>query len=60
MIDLIGSYRVTDQDTLTLGIENLLNKQYLPVYSQLLRSSSNTSRVPANGATMTISYKRNW
>lgn len=60
VIDLIGSYRVTGKDTITLGIENLLNKQYLPVYSQLLRSSSNTSRVPANGATMTVSYKRNW
>lgn len=60
VIDLIGSYRLTDKDAVTLGIENLLNKQYLPVYSQLLRSSSNTSRVPANGATMTISYKRNW
>ena len=60
VIDLVGNYHVTDKDTLTLGIENLLNKQYLPVYSQLMRSSSNTSRVPANGATMTVSYKRAW
>lgn len=60
LFDLIASYRITQKDYLTVGIENLLNKQYLPVYSQLLRSSNNLSRVPGNGATMTIGYKRNW
>lgn len=54
VFDLIGSYRVTDKDSVTVGIENLPNKQYLPVYSQLMRNSTNSSRVPANGATMTI------
>jgi len=34
--------------------------QYLPVYSQLLRSNLNSSRVPANGATLTLGYRRNW
>ncbi|WP_067186601.1 TonB-dependent receptor [Sphingopyxis granuli] len=58
--DLLSRYRVTDKDQLTLGIENVLNKQYLPVYSQLLRNSLNTSRVPANGATLTATYKHIW
>lgn len=60
VVDLIARYDVTGRDQLTLGVENLLNTQYLPVYSQLLRSSTNTSRVPANGATLTIGYKRSW
>ncbi len=60
LVDLIARYHVTEKDQLTLGIENLLNNQYLPVYSQLLRSNTNTSRVPANGATLTVAYKRSW
>jgi iron complex outermembrane receptor protein len=60
VVDLIARYDVTGRDQFTLGVENLLNTQYLPVYSQLLRSSTNTSRVPANGATLTLAYKRNW
>jgi len=60
LVDLIARFNVSEKDQITVGIENLLNNQYLPVYSQLLRSSSNTSRVPANGATLTIAYKLNW
>lgn len=60
LLDLIARYNVSEKDQLTLGIENLLNKQYLPVYSQLLRSNTNTSRVPANGATLTLAYRRSW
>lgn len=60
VFDLIGRYRLSDQDQVTVGIENLLNSQYLPVYSQLLRGNTNTSRVPANGATLSVSLKRVW
>lgn len=60
LLDLIARYHVTEKDMVTVGVENLLNNQYLPVYSQLLRGGSNTSRVPANGATLTIAYKRDW
>lgn len=60
LLDLIARYEVTDKDQVTLGVENLLNNQYLPVYSQLLRSNTNTSRVPANGATLTLAYRRSW
>lgn len=60
VFDISGRYRPTDRDTITAGIENLFDTQYLPVYSQLLRSNLNSSRVPANGATLTIGYRRNW
>ncbi len=60
LVDLIARFNVSEKDQVLVGIENLLNNQYLPVYSQLLRSSSNTSRVPANGATLTLAYKRSW
>jgi iron complex outermembrane receptor protein len=60
VFDLTSRWRPTDRDTITAGIENLFNTQYFPVYSQLLRSNLNSSRVPANGATLTIGYRRNW
>lgn len=60
VFDLIGRYRLNDRDQVTVGVENLLNTQYLPVYSQLLRGNTNTSRVSANGATLSVSLKRVW
>lgn len=60
VFDIVGRYRISDRDQLTAGVENLLNTQYLPVYSQLLRGNTNTSRVPANGATLSVSLKRVW
>jgi iron complex outermembrane receptor protein len=58
--DIVARYRASDRDLLTVGIENVFNEQYLPVYSQLLRNNLNTSRVPANGATLTASFRRSW
>ena len=60
VFDLTGRWRATARDTITAGIENLFDTQYFPVYSQLLRSNLNSSRVPANGATLTIGYRRDW
>lgn len=45
---------------LDLGLENLLNEDYYPVYSQLLRSSTNTSHIPARGRTLRLSYVVQW
>lgn len=42
--------------TLSFGVENLLNKQYYPVTSQLMRTSDNTSLFAARGATVNIGY----
>lgn len=59
-LDLISRYQLTRKDTITIGIENLLNRDYYPLYSQLLRNSSNTSRLPAAGITLTAMYQHRW
>lgn len=59
-LDLISSYQVTKKDTVTVGIQNLLNRYYYPLYSQLLRSSNNTSHLPAAGITFTMLYQHRW
>lgn len=60
IFDLLGTYRVGEKGLLTAGIENIFNEQYLPVYSQLMRSSDNFTRIPANGATLNVSYRHSW
>lgn len=59
-VDLIGRYQFENKDYVVVGVQNLFNKQYLPLYSQLMRSSKNDSRLPAAGATLTFSYTHNW
>nr|WP_315251614.1 TonB-dependent receptor [uncultured Duganella sp.] len=59
-LDLISRYQLTPRDTLTVGVENLLNRYYLPAYSQLMRSSNNASRLPASGAVLNLGYSRRW
>ncbi len=45
---------------LDLGIENLFNNSYYPLYSQLLRNNANTSHVPARGINATLAYTLYW
>ncbi|WP_432734372.1 TonB-dependent siderophore receptor [Ralstonia solanacearum] len=59
-IDLISTYQITKKDKVRVGIENLLNRYYLPLYSQLMRNSNNTSRLPAAGAVLTVSFTHRW
>lgn len=59
-VDLVSRYKLSKKDSITLGIENLFNKYYLPLYSQLIRSGNNNSRLPATGATFAISYTHRW
>jgi len=59
-LDLISRYQLSAKDTVTLGIENLLNRYYLPAYSQLMRNSNNTSRLPGAGAVLNLSYSHRW
>ncbi|WP_394238440.1 TonB-dependent siderophore receptor [Pseudomonas anguilliseptica] len=59
-LDLISDYRLSDADKLSLGIQNLFNRDYYPLYSQLMRSSSNTSHLPAPGTTLTLAYSHRW
>ena len=59
-VDLISRYELSKQDTLTLGVENLFNRDYYPQYSQLMRNSLNSSRLPAAGTVLTAMYTHRW
>lgn len=59
-VDLVGRYQFSNKDHMTVGVQNLFNKYYLPLYSQLMRSGKNDSRLPAAGTTLTVSYTHNW
>ena len=64
----VDSYTIVDwtnqvelgQGKLQVGIENLLNKQYFSVYSQLQRNGNNTSSIPGRGRTLSLQYLYNW
>ena len=59
-VDVVGRYQFDNKNHLTVGVQNLFNKYYLPLYSQLMRSGKNDSRLPAAGATLTASYTHHW
>ena len=59
-VDLVSQYRVTANDKVSLGIQNLFNRDYYPQYSQLMRSSTNTSHLPAPGTVLTVGYSHDW
>jgi iron complex outermembrane receptor protein len=48
------------KNRVSLGVENLLNRNYFPLYSQLLRNNNNTSRLPAAGTVLRVSYAHTW
>ena len=58
--DLISSFNLDDKSTVTIGLENMFNRKYYPLYSQLLRSGDNTSHLTANGMTLKASYSYKW
>lgn len=59
-LDWISRWKVDAKNSVVLSVENLLNRQYYPLYSQLMRSSSNTSRLPAAGAVLKVGYTHIW
>ncbi|KPU93715.1 hypothetical protein APR50_05385 [Variovorax paradoxus] len=59
-VDLISRWKIDDRNNLAIGVENLFNRKYFPLYSQLLRSNNNTSRLPAPGAVLKLSYTHRW
>ena len=59
-VDVMSRYQFTKKDTVTVGIENLFNREYYPLYSQLMRSGTNTSRLPAAGTVLTLTYQHRW
>jgi len=59
-VDYLANYQIDRRNKLSLGIENLLNKDYFTVYSQLLRNDNNTSHIPASGRTLKVNYTYKW
>ena len=59
-LDWISRWKIDAKNSVVLSVENLLNRQYYPLYSQLMRSSSNTSRLPAAGAVLKVGYTHRW
>ncbi|XBT41842.1 TonB-dependent receptor [Pseudomonas viridiflava] len=59
-VDLVSQYQITADDKVSVGIQNLFNRDYYPLYSQLLRNNNNTSHLPAPGTVLTASYTHDW
>ncbi|MGJ7489355.1 TonB-dependent siderophore receptor [Variovorax sp. ZT4R33] len=59
-VDVVGRYNLDQKRYITVGVQNLFNRYYLPLYSQLIRSGSNNSRLPAAGAVLTATYTHRW
>ncbi|WP_371858113.1 TonB-dependent siderophore receptor [Pseudomonas jinjuensis] len=59
-VDLVSDYRLSDTDKVSAGIQNLFNRDYYPLYSQLMRNNNNTSHLPAPGTVLTVSYSHQW
>lgn len=55
VIDYLGAVEL-GPGTLSVGVQNLLNRQYFPVASQLLLSGDNTSYAAARGRTLSVGY----
>lgn len=60
VVDLLSQYRLDDHNSVTVGVQNLFNRRYYPTYSQLLRSSDNTSHLPAAGTVLSMRYDHRW
>ncbi|MDH6593366.1 iron complex outermembrane receptor protein [Variovorax sp. TBS-050B] len=59
-VDIVGRYHFDRKNVLTVGVQNLFNRHYLPLYSQLMRSGRNDSRLPAAGTVLTASFTHQW
>jgi len=59
-VDLVSRFKIDEKNNVVIGVENLFNRRYFPLYSQLLRNSNNTSRLPAAGAVLKVSYSHRW
>ncbi|MBD1874965.1 TonB-dependent receptor [Nodosilinea sp. FACHB-131] len=55
-LDLLSGVRLGNGE-LTLGIQNLLNTQYYPVYSQYFAPFSSSDNRAGQGRTMSLSYR---
>ncbi len=58
LFDLLATWRVVEGQTLSLGVENVLDKDYISYYSQTLTGSSATAAnyFAGRGRTVTLRY----
>ncbi|HSC67371.1 MAG TPA: TonB-dependent siderophore receptor, partial [Cellvibrio sp.] len=59
-VDLISQWKVDEKSSVVIGLENLLNHYYYPLYSQLMRNDNNTSHLPASGTVLKLSFTHKW
>lgn len=59
-VDLISQWKIDNKSSVVIGVENLLNRYYYPLYSQLMRNDNNTSHLPASGTVLKLSFTHNW
>lgn len=62
LFDLLASWRLTDRQTATLGIENLLDHHYISYYSQTLTGSTatNANYYAGRGRSLSLRYRFNF
>lgn len=59
-VDLMSSFDVNANNNVSIGLENIFNRKYYPLYSQLLRSNNNMSHLLASGITLKVAYSHKW
>lgn len=59
LVDLLANVRVTDKQTVSIGIENLLDRDYISYYSQTLTGSTatNANYYAGRGRTLSVRYR---
>lgn len=59
LLDLLATWRMGDRQTVSLGVENLLDRQYISYYSQTLTGSTatNANLYAGRGRSLTIRYR---
>lgn len=60
LVDLLANYRVTDRQTVSVGIENLLDRDYISYYSQTLTGSTATNANYYAGRGRSLSVRYRW
>ena len=59
-VDLMSSFDVSTKGNVSIGLENIFNRKYYPLYSQLLRNNNNMSHLLASGVTLKVAYSHKW
>lgn len=60
LVDAIVSYQAPDLGNFTLGIQNLLNEEYITYYSQTVTFVSNNDYVSGRGRTLSLGWKKSF